>query len=532
MQQIFPKGDVRSWLDSRGVSIHDFSRTLQEIAALPDGDSTKQQLRIEIEEHPRNLMIFEGWLPETFHDEGFEQIATNETSLWLAPRGSGKSTVLVFFAAWLSVAHPDVYQRTKIGNLFPKAEKSIGPWNIRIALTSNSHQKAVALLWQIKKILTSDGMTHLYGPLGGGGAGAGRHYRWKDELADTRLRTDNLREPTFTALGLGSKVTGGHYDVELHDDWVTEDNARTETQRKRLRDFWSFTIKPTLEPWGRSAIAGTRYHPKDWYGEIVKRAEKDPARWSVMRHPAIIHEDDGSERSYWPEAYTLEKLDEIREDIGSWAFESQYQNAVDLMTGGFFDSSYLEQFQAWADVPALWQEYAVTSLALDSAFKGGPKHDWSVFSICHYVQKPTRFHFERIVRGKWTKHELVRISERLVKQYKPSIFTIEAAPGVEYLLQDLRQSPRIPRRIIRGMPPRIGKVPRADKGRTLFERGWVWFDPPTKENQLRIALDELLAFTGEPGAADDCVDSMIWNLIGLTRGRGRVRRRAPGVRRA
>ena len=83
----------------------------------------------------------------------------------------------------------------------------------------------------------------------------------------------------------------------------------------------------------------------------------------------------------------------------------------------------------------------------------------------------------------------------------------------------------IPRGIIKAMPPRINKLGRAEKARTLFEIGAVWFDPPTPENQLQLVIDELLAFTGERGGQDDCVDSLVWLIIALSRGRARLRMR-------
>lgn len=490
-------------------SFHDKVARLHELAdVLPD------QVRLWVQRHPRNLMIYCGWEPYWFHDEGFDQFIGHASSLWLAPRGSGKSTVAVFFAAWLGISDPDHWDE-EIGELFPGAPRDIGPWNIRIALTSNSHPKACALLWQLKSILTSREIAKLFGPLAGG--------RWKDHEADTRLRESNLREATYTALGLGSKVTGGHYDFVLADDWVTLDNARTELQRSRIADFWGFTVKETIEPWGRAAVAGTRYHPKDWYGTIAGWAKKEAARWSVLRQPAIMHTADGQPYSYWPQAYTLDKFDEIREEIGSIAFATQYQNTVDLMLGDFFEAEWLEKHAAWGELPKSTRESARTGLGLDFAFKGGPEHNWSVFSVIHHAP-PKRFHIERVLRGKWTKDGLVRRAEFLVKLYKPVSFTIEAANGSEFLIQDMRKSRKIPRRIVKAMPPRISKTARADKVRSLFEREYVWFDPPSKANQLQIAIDELLGFTGEKDGQDDCVDSIVWNLIGLTRGRGRVRR--------
>jgi len=504
--------------------------------------------RLWLSQHPARLMLLTGWGVERHHMEGFNQFLLQPKSLWLAPRGSGKTTVRVYAAAWLGVAdleskHPTdptdherwLDRRALYHLLFGDAPRKIDSRNIRMALTSSSQPNAKRMLWQVKHILSMPMVTKCLGFQVHDDRRDARH-RWTDEVADSGYRNSTLREGTWTALGLGSKIAGGHYDVVIGDDWVTLDNARTRVQREHVSDFWKFTVKGTCEPWCRVGISGTRYNPKDWYGEICEWAEKgddDGGSWHVLRHPAVIYNRDGSRRSYWPAVFPLETLDKIRDEIGSAAFGTQFQNETSAMEGDFFDKGWLEQRATWKNQLKEVRDNAVTGMALDMAFKGGPNRDWSVFTLGH-MNRPGkrfphgRFQLERIRRGQWTKAELVKEAERMYLEAKqagntPGVFAVEAAPGAEFLIQDLRQSKIIPRGIIKAMPPRINKLGRAEKARTLFEIGAVWFDPPTAENQLQIAIDELLAFTGERGGQDDCVDSLVWLIIALSRGRARLR---------
>jgi hypothetical protein len=96
---------------------------------------------------------------------------------------------------------------------------------------------------------------------------------------------------------------------------------------------------------------------------------------------------------------------------------------------------------------------------------------------------------------------------------------------MEFTIQDFRESKVIPRGIIKPMPPRVSKLARAEKARTVWEIGAGYVDPPTAENQLQVVIDEHLAFTGERGNQDDCVDSAVWLIIALSRGRARLRMR-------
>ena len=482
--------------------------------------------------------------------EGFNSYLLNPRSLWLAPRGSGKSTVVVFLAAWLAIAdlhsrHPTLdtedeeerwlNRRAIYELLFGTAPRHIDARNIRIALTSSSQPNAKRLLWQVKHILQMPMVTKCLGfrvrdPR------RDRDKRWTEEIADSGYRETTLREATWTALGMGSKIAGGHYDISFGDDWVTLDNSRTKTQREHVSDFWKFTVKGTCEPWCRVGIAGTRYHPKDWYGEIAEWAEKgggEEGRWTVLRHPAIITDGSGARKSYWPSVFPLKKLDAIAQEIGSAAFNTQYQNKTDVLEGDFFQREWLEQHTPWASMPEDVRGAAVTGMALDMAFKGGPDHDWSVFTLGH-MNRPSkrhphgRFHLEKARRGRWTKEQLIKQAEMLYLEAKregntPSVFAVEAAPGAEFLIQDLKRSRIIPRGIIKAMPPRISKLGRAEKARTLYEIGVAWFDPPDDKNNIQVVIDEMLAFTGERGGQDDCVDSLVWLIIALSRSRTRLR---------
>jgi phage terminase large subunit-like protein len=503
--------------------------------------------RLWLSQHPAHLMLLTGWGVERHHMEGFNHFLANPKSLWLAPRGSGKSTVAVYLAAWLAIAdlhsqHPTsesksekqrwVDRRAIYKLVFGKAPRRITPKNIRIALTSSSSPNAKKLLWQVKHILQMPAVTKCLG-FQVHDDRRDKEKRWTEEVADSGYRDTTLREATWTALGIGSKIAGGHYDVVIGDDWVTLDNARTRVQREHVAAFWNFTVKGTCEPWARVGIYGTRYHPADWYGDICKWAEEGED-WEILRHPAVIYTPDGGRRSYWPAVYSLDQLDDIRREIGAAAFGTQYQNEVGAMEGDFFEAAWFEQFSTWAELSEEIRDNAITGIALDAAFKGGPQHDWSVYTLGH-LNRPSkrypfgRFHLEKARRGKWTKDKLIKKGEQLYLEAvaagnKPSVFVIEAAAGMEFTIEDFRKSKVIPRGIIKAVPPRVSKMARAEKARTIWEIGAGYINPPTPENQLQVVIDEHLGFTGERGNQDDCVDSTTWLIIGVTRGRTRLRR--------
>jgi predicted phage terminase large subunit-like protein len=476
-------------------------------------DVRPELVRRWIERRPHNLMVYHGWDVQPFHAGGLDGYLDNIQSLWLAPRGSGKSTALMFAACWLGLAQPE-NRDPRYRDLFPDSPRRIDPTNIRIALTSNSQEKATALLWQVKAVLTDDRMVKLYGDLVGG--------RWQDVKSDTSLRTMKLREPTFTALGLGSTVTGGHYDVLVADDWVTEDNSRTEMRRQRLVDFWRLTVAPTREPWARTWAAGTRYHPQDFYHSIAQWKERN--LWNHLRVDAALQEVNGQEVSYWPEAYTVPKLREIREQIGQVAFDTQYQNRVDVMLGEFFEREWVENYVRWDELPKAKRDAARTVIALDPAIKAGPRNDYSVFCVLSWVDG--FFYVRRIVRGQWTQDEQQEIAVRLCHEYKAELLGIEVIGAQEWLVQGLVG--KLGMRRVRALKPQQyrgkDKVGRASRVRSLFERGLVHLDEPTEANGVERLVYEMMAFPSSsdvPGM-DDCVDALVWALLLIVKPRSRT----------
>lgn len=486
-------------------------RLLEELAKIkPD------VARAFVQRHPANLMVYMDWEVEAFHRQAFDEALSHSESLWLAPRGSGKSTTLgVFLPSWLAISPPEMWD-SSIPNLFPDAPSPIGPHNIRIALTSNSVENAASLLWQSKAILQSPKIEKLFGRLAGN--------RWKDVKADTSLRTTDHREATFTALGLGSTIAGGHYDFEIVDDWVTEDNARTALQRRRLADFWKFTVAPTREPWGRTVADGTRYHPDDFYGDVRKWQEA--GLWSHVRRTRALEGDEGSYRSYWPEIYPVERLLRIREEIGSLAFSTQYQNEVDQLLGEFFERGWCERFVKWSEVPKEDRAKAKTVIALDPSIKAGPRNDFSAFVVLSYIAP--YFYVRQVLRGQWTQHELIQRALYLNKVYRPAILGVEVVQGQEWLVQELKRTTTIPVRSLRPQQFRgKDKIGRASQVRKNFELARVLFETPTLANGIGRLLEEMLAFSPAAGytpGKDDCVDALVWALLLMSRPQVRLRK--------
>ena len=285
--------------------------------------------------------------------------------LLLAPRGFGKSCLAtVCFALWLLVKNP----------------------NIRILVCSSTSTKAESFVRELKTHLQTNGPLHqLFGVLMDSRC-------WRQSEVSIKGRTRTSKEASVTARGCSGAVVGLHFDVHLIDDLVNEDNARTQGQREKLLQWVSMSLEPTLQPGGCRLIAGTRYHPHDFYHHVLTWAQQNKGV-KTLRLQAI--RSDG--KSLWPSRFPLQHLTKKRERMGSIRFNAQYQNDCALMQGRVFRQSDLRYYQR--------AELDMSSLrivqGIDVAIGQSDKHDWFALVTKGYDAQGRGYTLD-IVRGRYS----------------------------------------------------------------------------------------------------------------------------------
>lgn len=253
---------------------------------------------------------------DNLHWSLIHHIADNGSTLDLAPRGHGKSTV---------------------GDVDYCITKILREPNIRILIASKTDTQAKAFLKEVRSHFEQN--TDLIRIFGDWRLGS---KVWNDAEFTVNRRTLIKKEATLTALGASGAVVSKHFDVIMGDDLVGFENARTETQRQNLKDWYYSALKPTLEPDGKIHILGTRYNPLDLYEDLIKSGEYD-----VSINRAIEKLKDGTEEALWEDKFSLEKLQSIKAESGTIIFNMQYQNDTELAKGKIFkgkDFRYYEEY--------------------------------------------------------------------------------------------------------------------------------------------------------------------------------------------
>ena len=181
-----------------------------------------------------------------FHARWLGLQNANSETLILAPRGHGKSTICtVAYSLWKLLRNPDT----------------------RILIVSNTAEQADALAGEIRlQTETNVTLRTLFGDLRDGAWRAGRF-----TIAG---RTRICKEASVTSTGVEGAIVSRHYEIIILDDIVDEENSQSPHAREKLKTWYAKVLLPCLEPGGELHLLGSRYHPRDLYGELVAATQK------------------------------------------------------------------------------------------------------------------------------------------------------------------------------------------------------------------------------------------------------------------
>ncbi|RLI71600.1 hypothetical protein DRP05_12785 [Archaeoglobales archaeon] len=398
--------------------------------------------RLKILMNPANLGRYLGYKIAVHHKAILDHITKHKKTLDLAPRGHGKSTVgTIIFSIWKVLVDP----------------------NIRILVVSNTDRQAKAFLREIKAHLESERIIKLFGDLKGD--------KWTDEEINISLKQKITKEANITALGASGAVTTKHFDIIIADDLVDFENARTEGQRAKLKDWFYTSLLPTLEPDGELHIYGTRYHPYDLYQSLIDSGEYDI---QIMR----ALQPDGT--ALWEEMFPASLLNKIKAEMGSLIFNLQYQNDVELAKqGNIFKYEWL-QFYSTDELPVNLKIYMGVDLAISQ------KETADYFAVCTIGLDPeNNIYVLDIYRGRHSFSQQVEIIKTKAQLWNPIRIGVESNAYQQAMAETLKTKllPVVEIKTVKD------KVTRAQITSALFESGKVFLKPT-----MHDFIEELLLF--------------------------------------
>lgn len=218
------------------------------------------------------------------HKSIISNISGSKSTLDLAPRGFGKSTV---------------------GDVDYCITKILRDPDIRIMIGSKTQTQAQAFLKEVRTHFEqNEDLIRIFGDWK-----TSKDNIWNDREFTVNKRKVIKKEATLTALGASGAVISKHFDIIIGDDLVGLENARTEKQRANLKEWFYSSLFPTLEPDGEIHILGTRYNPLDLYEDLIK------SKSYVVNIQQAIRTVGGKKVSLWESKFTLESWSRSREIV-------------------------------------------------------------------------------------------------------------------------------------------------------------------------------------------------------------------------
>ena len=282
-----------------------------------------------------------------FHKDLIKRIAQDKSprKLWLWARAHFKSSLITeAHTIFLIINNPDI--RLLIGSNTLDIAKSFLN-NIKKHFTSNEDFRF--FFKEFCPIPNKDGKIEF---------GTTENF-----TVPNRVRI--CKEPTVMCAGVGTNLTGFHFDYMKLDDLVTRLSVTNEEQIKVTKEYYASLRQLFDNPlYPKEDVVGTTYHFADLYSELKNNTEFEKS---------IIPIKDEGENIVFPERFTEEGIQRLMDDpsMSSYEFSAQYYlNPVNPK-----DRKFRDEWITYFDIlPQGLSEY----ICVDPASTQNKKSDYTV----------------------------------------------------------------------------------------------------------------------------------------------------------
>jgi len=296
------------------------------------------------------------------------------------------------------------------------------------------------------------------------------------------------------ATSVTGTLTGRGGDIIILDDVIKPEEAMSEVTRNNVNQWYKSTLSSRLNDKKAGAVLCVmqRLHEYDLTGMLL-----EAGGWDHLSLPAIAIEDTNIPLTrgkmhprkegelLHPSREPLSVLDVMKAEMGSPAFNAQYQQNPMPAEGNIFRSDWLMRFD-----PTTLDRRGVIIQSWDTANKTGHTN---AYSVCITAKVCGRDVFVlNIWRGRLEFPDLHKKSIELAQLYRPAEVLIEDKASGQQLLQALKadDNPAMPRPLARN--PEQDKVNRAAGVSSMVEAGQLFL--PDQAPWLADFEHELLAF--------------------------------------
>ena len=314
------------------------------------------------------------------------------------------------------------------------------------------------------------------------------------------------------AKGSGAAIRGEHPTEIIMDDLENREEARSETQREKMREYFYSDVWGTLrhnksDNPTRVKIVGTFVHPLALLPELNGKDWWDNYRYSVYK-------EDG--KPLWPEYLDDDGLQELRSTVPETTWASEYLNAPIVSANPMF---LRRQFQPYepgmlrgADGKKITFKDMKIFTAIDPAISQKDGADYTALSTFGVTwDKEPRIYCLDARRGHWPMSRQITELMACYERFPGSEQLIEVVAYQKALYLEYRE--RLERD---NFNIKVHALERdKDKGRRahvvtpLFEKSIVHFDFSDKMQQLLMDELALFDYAKHKAGRDDWVDTTV-----------------------
>lgn len=303
------------------------------------------------------------------------------------------------------------------------------------------------------------------------------------------------------ATSVNGTLTGEGGDILIIDDPHNPNDIFNSNLREKTINWYSnvFSSRLNDKKNGAIIIVMQRLHPNDLSGYLL---EKNKDLWYHLNLQAIsdidYKIDIGNFKKIFKKGEILfparegkDELEKIKNDMGTYTFNAQYQQKPLIQESSMIKKSWLKEYNDKI-------EFENVFLSFDTAIKAGVNNDPTVCTV--WGEYKNNYYLFDVVR-EWLEYpELKKISIDLIKKYGPTAVLIEDKASGQSLIQDLKNELRqniIPIKITKDKITRFASVtPFFESGRIFILENTEW---------IVDYKNELLSFPNS--LHDDQVDS-------------------------
>jgi predicted phage terminase large subunit-like protein len=173
-------------------------------------------------------------------------------------------------------------------------------------------------------------------------------------LYETRLAEDSKAKGrwntndggAYYAVGVGAAIMGrGAHVFMIDDPFGTMADARSETERKNVWDWYTGTVYNRLEENGAIVLINHRMHADDLTGMLRTQQAAGGDKWEIVE----LKPDMQAGIALWPEKYPIKALERIRRNTTPQDWSALYLQNPTPDEGTYFKDDWL---RAYTSLPA------------------------------------------------------------------------------------------------------------------------------------------------------------------------------------